>query len=45
MKFKEYERPELEEIELLLEGSFQNTGSVVDRGEDDDPFTGDGDND
>ena len=45
MKFKEYERPELEEIELILEGSFSNPGSVMDRGEDDDPFTDDGGND
>lgn len=45
MKFKEYERPELEEIELLLEGSFQNPGSVVDK-DDDNPWTDeDGDND
>ena len=28
MKFKEYERPELEEIELLLEGSFLEATSI-----------------
>ena len=27
MKVKEYERPELEELELFLEGSFLKTGT------------------
>lgn len=33
MKYKEYERPELEEMELELEGSFLDSATSVDRNE------------
>lgn len=39
MKYEEYERPELVEIEIQIEGSFLNNTTSVDK--DDDPWEGD----